>query len=221
MKDIPGDIKVDVFAIPDGCGPRININDNGSLEPCAGRAITNMDNALPNLHDYDAIVVSSAGIHAARNNSPHPLKEGILTGLSPTADAIRSQRPISQSLFEGCVSSTLSSTGSVRLIKSLSAQFRGKLLVQICPLPAESVRNDQRWFYWDYYSSLDAWKYFIELQHQYLGKLCEETGAILLPHPVSGALEELFNPAVYSSKDPFHMNQEYGELVKEQILQYL
>jgi len=220
IQDAPGGIKLDIYAIPDGCGPRINVNENGILEPCdaSAGAITNLKDKLPNMHDYDAIVVSSAGIHAPRNNFPHPLKAGILADLSPTPDAVKSQRPVTQSLFEACVFSTLSAAGSIRLVKSLSTQYRGELLVQICPLPAESVCSDQHWYYWSLYSNLDAWKYFIELQLQYVSNLCKDTGAILLTHPVSGALQKLFNPEVYSSKDPFHMNQEYGALVREQIL---
>lgn len=170
------------------------------------------------LDAFDAVVVSAVGLRADRSDARH--------FLSATAVAALTERPgrgaVSRGLFERMLAAETRNSPQWGSIVALRTIYAKPLLFQSWPLPTpEVVTRD------DFSSARrygDRVSEFLAFYFAAMGRAVAANAASLspaaevLPVPDPAWLAEGFTPAQYGTRDPWHMNADYGALVLDQIV---
>ncbi|MBA3810501.1 MAG: hypothetical protein H0X27_02435 [Caulobacteraceae bacterium] len=193
---------------------------NGRLEPPPdGRrpVHTNVAGAAEHgleLANYSTVVVSAVGLLAIRNasTSGHPMRRLRLSSWPVGNDLeVASEAVLVERIWNRIVGGSFAKS-----VRSLVAIFPGKVFIYPTPVASETVLGDAEWDLARWYGGgirqvmSDYWR----CQWLAIQRFVDELGdrAHLVPHPVPGWLDDGFSPTAYSSKDPWHLNKEYGHL---------
>lgn len=159
-----------------------------------------------NVGVFDALVVSAVGLPAARNEyKQHPLS------LARCFEWSGSATPVSQAHMLDLIKDQIAASGAYRFCADVSNVFKGPVLVQPAPFPAESLAADISWYGTEY------WRDFSRLYGRALADLIKDIG-YLLPYTDEACAGYGLTKEKYGRDgDPWHMNASYGGLILEQI----
>jgi hypothetical protein len=220
-----GDTLFDFFAIPGGNGPRLRAelgklfraNDQDKLIS----SVPNTDKDGLSLKGYSAVLMSAAGIMAARPQTEFHL----LNRFGHAGFMVSSSRPaISGALFSRCIRAALESGEFLRAISVVRSVFTGPVYVQTWPLPSPAVLDPNHSILSELYGDAAyvflSW-YFREQIAHFQDLVSALPGPIQFLHPSSIWLEAGVSPEAFASPDPWHLNKIYGALVLRQLNEHL
>jgi hypothetical protein len=180
------------------------------------------------LERYDRFVVSAMGWWAARNvvvegTPTHPL--GYMACADWPVDPARvasSVVTVSHQVFSVTLQEWIRDHPVMRLARHVSEHYRSRpVLLQPWPAPNRALRADPDWFVNRWYGDAGprAWHDYFLAQHEAIRHLADEMApnVTLLDYPLPGPRADGFMAGHWCDPDPFHANEDYGELVVRQI----
>lgn len=205
-------------------GEMLTIHDGRVEPPPEGRrrVHTNVAGAEEHgleLANYAGVVVSAIGLLAIRNgsHSGHPMRRlRLSTWLTGANLEVVSEAALIDNFWR-----RIGGGEFAQSVRRLVAIFPGKVFICPTPVVSETLLQDGEWDLGQWYGGgirgvmSDYWR----CQWLAIQRLVGELGpqASLVPHPVPEWLDHGFSPEGYSSKDPWHLNREYGELALQSL----
>lgn len=172
------------------------------------------------LANYSTVVVSAVGLLAIRNasTSGHPMRRVRLSSWPEGA----SLEVVSEAVLVERIWNRIAGGSFAKSVRSLVAVFPGKVFIFPTPVASETVLRDPEWDLARWYGGgirqvmSDYWRCQWLAIQRFVSEL--ESRAYLVPHPVPGWLDDGFSPEAYSSKDPWHLNKDYGHLALNSLV---
>lgn len=177
--------------------------------------------------DFDRIVVSALGWWAARNQiiegGHHPLARMTCADWGSSHCLPPGIELVSKDVFNLAVEGWIVEQPIVRLASHLSTYYSGRLILQPWPAPNRALAADSTWILNRWYGNQGAscWFDYWRAQHTAVVKISKAIApnAKLLGYPLPGPGYDGFMDQHWCDPDPYHGNQNYGELVVNQILE--
>lgn len=198
---------------------------NGRIEPPPEgprKAHTNIAGAAEHgveLANYASVVVSAVGLLAIRNgsHSGHPMRRMRLSSWQTSTNLeVVSEADLVENFWSRIVGGSFAQS-----VRSLVAIFPGKVFIYPTPVVSETLLQDDEWDLRRWYGDgiRDVMSDYWRSQWLAIQRFVDELGhqAFLVPHPVPDWLDCGFSPEAYSSKDPWHLNREYGYLALKSL----
>jgi hypothetical protein len=211
---------VDFFSTP---SPSNYVKDGRLFASDPDTVSTNVADAINDglrLSEYDCILISAGGYWVYRNeHKGHPLFEIRLANWE--AHEHRPPRIVSSAVMDATIVSILLRSPVIQICESIAKCYQGKMLVQPWPLPGPGVYEDREWNFAKLYgeSAPRVTAEFFMRQYEAMRKLLRQfrEDILLLPYPEPVDPGSGQTPGHFASADPWHMNQEYGRLVLQQL----
>jgi hypothetical protein len=216
-------IVFEFYAVPGAPGPSFDICDdrlkpirfNTEFPPYASPAAAK---ETP-LSAYDAIVVSALGyIDGGFSYWCDISFQAVVAEFKP--HRVPETSPlVAQSCFRDVLAFGLERHEGMKFLRELSKSYSGRILVQPFPYVSDALIDHAGWHVRSRYVDVLGFNQFLnDTRDEIMQRICDETGAKMLPRPMLSAREAAFTPARFmSERDCLHPTEEYGAQVLEII----
>ncbi|MBY0510514.1 MAG: hypothetical protein K2P94_10250 [Rhodospirillaceae bacterium] len=229
VSDVFQDAACDIFAAVGGGQPQVTYVD-GKLRPKNDRVRDNFETSSKGksdivLSDYDAFVVVAVGLHAVREQFPHPFKSVVPSAIGGhlyvPPDALGARTYVSAACLRTVIRSALLKHTAFQALRDVVTHSTAPVVVAPCPVPSEALLHPSE----DVFAKChgpDGWKLWANWSRIH----DEELAAILqsLPRAVQFIAQAPQTMGVrglsnwhFAADDPWHMNAAYGSILLRQI----
>ncbi|MDK3017635.1 hypothetical protein [Pseudodonghicola flavimaris] len=214
-------IDADFYAIPGGGGPNVTL-EGDRIFPSRENAdvqstIRGVQEDGLSLTDYDYVAFCSMGLAAVREEYPGHILNRFLLAEYTTLES-KGSSPVSRAVLAKCMQRAHEHYPAMATLRKIRTLFDGPILATPVPIPVVSLLKDDHPLRYSYGMNIIKFTSWIaSFQLEMIRSASENIDIEVLDYPNMDWVNAGSTPEEYATRDAWHMNRAYGELLLNQI----